>query len=356
MMKERRDLKAIQSKEKIFFYGIGNQFKECLRLFDEAKNIYLFDKNKTGQYKNKYQIHSPEKLLQLYTPNTAVIISSIKNQYEIARELVRQYHISPDDLFSYTSKDYEEKIYRTDLISKQRESIERAYHSLEDQASKDYWEHSLRMRIERQPLYLQPNPHSLAVGEYQDILKPEKGDVIVDCGAYIGDTAEMYINRLQGDCQIYALEPLKENYAELQNTIQMNAWKNVKAYHCAVGKKDCIEELHYEKEDFRMGISLGKSSGSCTEQIEVHTLDHLFLHLPHIDYLKMDIEGQEMDALYGASEILKKKAPKLMISGYHKMSDLWEVPLLIKKINPAYKIYLGHAPGVSMELEFYCKV
>ena len=55
-------------------------------------------------------------------------------------------------------------------------------------------------------------------------------------------------------------------------------------------------------------------------------------------------------------DIIRNKAPELMISGYHKLSDFWEIPLLIKKINPAYKIYVGHAPGVSTELEYYCTV
>ena len=105
-----------------------------------------------------------------------------------------------------------------------------------------------------------------------------------------------------------------------------------------------------------MGITVGKMVGSNTEEVEICTLDKLFESLSKIDYIKMDIEGQEVQALCGAANILKNKAPKLMISGYHKLSDFWEIPCIIKQINPRYKIYVAHAPGVSMEVEYYCKI
>lgn len=66
--------------------------------------------------------------------------------------------------------------------------------------------------------------------------------------------------------------------------------------------------------------------------------------------------GEEKAALVGGGHVIKKNNPKLMISGYHKIEDLWEIPETIWKINENYKIYVGHAPGVSMELEFYCAV
>lgn len=356
MISQKRDLKEILSRKRVLFYGIGNQFKDCLKLFEGKVEVFLFDSNKRDMYQEKYQIHSPKELQNYYRNGDAVVVSSIKNQYEIAYCLVKDYHILSEDLFSYTSQMYEEKVYQTDSIIKNEPQIREAYHLLEDTASKEYWKNSLLMRIERQPLYIKPNINAVILGEYKGVLELEKGDVILDCGAYIGDTVQIYMDRLLGDCSIYAMEPFGENFLRLQENIKKNAWDNVKAYHCAIGEKEGKTILHYEKDDFKMGITLGELKGSYTEEVDVHTLDNLFMNLPRINYLKMDIEGQEVNALCGATEILKKHKPKLMISGYHKLSDLWEIPCLIKKINPAYKIYVGHALGVSMEVEYYCIV
>jgi FkbM family methyltransferase len=59
-----------------------------------------------------------------------------------------------------------------------------------------------------------------------------------------------------------------------------------------------------------------------------------------ITYIKLDIEGSEMEALKGMCETISKYKPKLAICIYHKPTDLWEIPLYIKKLNPSYKLYI----------------
>lgn len=57
-------------------------------------------------------------------------------------------------------------------------------------------------------------------------------------------------------------------------------------------------------------------------------------------YIKMNIEGSELQALKGAEETIKSYQPKLAIAGYHKTWDLWKVPLLIYEMNNKYRFYL----------------
>jgi len=61
-----------------------------------------------------------------------------------------------------------------------------------------------------------------------------------------------------------------------------------------------------------------------------------------VNTIKMDIEGSEIEAIKGAKETILRYCPKLQICVYHKMDDLWNIPLLIRSINPKYKFYLGH--------------
>ena len=50
-------------------------------------------------------------------------------------------------------------------------------------------------------------------------------------------------------------------------------------------------------------------------------------------YIKMNIEGCELQALRGAQRVIRESHPKLAIAGYHKTWDLWEVPKLIYSID-----------------------
>lgn len=57
-------------------------------------------------------------------------------------------------------------------------------------------------------------------------------------------------------------------------------------------------------------------------------------------YLKMDIEGAEAASLNGGAELIRRQAPVLAISAYHRQDDIWNLPLLIQSINPNYSFFL----------------
>jgi hypothetical protein len=70
----------------------------------------------------------------------------------------------------------------------------------------------------------------------------------------------------------------------------------------------------------------------------------------------MNIEGAEIEALRGARNLIQKHAPKLAISGYHRPSDLWEIPALIRELNPDYKLSLRQHDGGTIETVIYATV
>jgi hypothetical protein len=70
-------------------------------------------------------------------------------------------------------------------------------------------------------------------------------------------------------------------------------------------------------------------------------------------FIKMDIEGSEPDALIGATNRIKESQPVLAISVYHKQSDIWEIPLLIKSLSDNYSFFLRSHRDESWDLVCY---
>ena len=64
------------------------------------------------------------------------------------------------------------------------------------------------------------------------------------------------------------------------------------------------------------------------------------MSLEKIDFIKMDLEGTELDALKGAFYSIKKFIPKLAICVYHLKNDIYEIPMNLKELLPEYNFFI----------------
>lgn len=90
-----------------------------------------------------------------------------------------------------------------------------------------------------------------------------------------------------------------------------------------------------------IGSGSGRISEEGTVSVKVNTLDEI-LKNQKVDFIKMDIEGAEVEALKGAKKIIREQKPKLAISVYHKPEDIFLISLLIHNMCSEYKLYLRH--------------
>ncbi len=65
-----------------------------------------------------------------------------------------------------------------------------------------------------------------------------------------------------------------------------------------------------------------------------------------VDFIKYDVEGAEREALLGSRDVIRRDAPALLVSVYHRSGDLFELPRLVHELNPAYRLYLRRMAGV----------
>jgi len=77
--------------------------------------------------------------------------------------------------------------------------------------------------------------------------------------------------------------------------------------------------------------------------------------LLYIDFIKMDIEGAELNALIGAQETIKRFGPKLAVTVYHKQEDLCTIPHFLKMLRPDYELYLDHFTPTMEETVLFAR-
>ena len=180
---------------------------------------------------------------------------------------------------------------------------------------------------------------------------PEKGETVIDCGSCIGDMSVIFAQLVGEKGKVFMLDPipLHNKFAKIQ--IEMNPdFKNIlNPYQYAVGLKSSQNKLKNED------VKEISPAGLAIKNYQSVSLDDFCMmnKIKNVDYIKMDIEGFEVDALNGAKEIIKKFKPKLAISAYHKDDDFWIISNLIHDIYPEYKLYFRHHTPMRGESVIY---
>ena len=167
----------------------------------------------------------------------------------------------------------------------------------------------------------------------RDIITVSEREVFVDCGAYDGGTTLDFFRR--GGHFSYVFEPDPLQYVVTKMTLEFEKIANYEIYN--LGVSDHEGELRFSSKD--VGASRIAEDGDMV--IEVTSLDALLLDKPiRPTFIKMDIEGAEMEGLEGARQIIARDHPKLAISAYHGRVHLWEIPYWIKTNFPEYQMYM----------------
>ena len=169
---------------------------------------------------------------------------------------------------------------------------------------------------------------------------------LIDCGAYIGDSAEQFFNfiREHGKTgKVFAFKPEENNFRRLKKAsdeMKAAGLGEVECFPYGVGDKKEIISFVGER-----GISSHRVDDDSTEENIVHLqvvrLDDMLKDV-EISAIKMDIEGSELSALKGAASIISEQMPFPAICVYHRDDDLIKIPQYIRQLCKQYKFYLRH--------------
>lgn len=334
----------------ICVFGVGNIGK-CLpgELAQNGITVNFFcdnDSSKAGKIFNGVLCISLEEL-EAYKEETMVIIAT-RYFKEIYNQLQALGFNHLDRVLSnkFDVDDY----FRSNQVERVIDKITEVIDILADEESKRVYVRIIEEWCKHHYSYGQVDD-ICSENQYfdDDVIKLEKDEIFVDCGAYIGDTLDEFVHETMGNFQkAYLFELSFINYDVLE--------KRVKEVYAAIsdriesinsGVADVTKDIYYCEDDEG---SLLSESGN--QQGHVVRLDDYFKN-KNVTYIKMDIEGAELSALYGAEKLLRRCTPKLAVCLYHKPQDLWEIPLYLKKLVPEYKLFIRHYTDLLNETVCY---
>lgn len=146
------------------------------------------------------------------------------------------------------------------------------------------------------------------------ILKRFEGNII-EVGANIGTETISYCHFCQQ--KVYAFEPDPENFYHLNRVKELNNYSNLKNFQLGVSDRD--EYLEFKKAK-SSNTGTGYFMKSTTGVIQLVTLDNFLLNkLKNCSTIIMDVEGFELNVLYGSKELIKRFKPFIILEVNSKL-------------------------------------
>jgi FkbM family methyltransferase len=225
-----------------------------------------------------------------------------------------------------------------------KEQYELIYNKLADHKSKIFFNSLLNFKITFDMTYMQEFNNNMRLQYFEDdFYNMPSNSTFIDGGGYIGDTSQEFISRFPDYSKIYLFEPMQNNME--------HAKRNLKGNNSVIYREEGLSnfegEVSFMEDDASSSIS---TEGNIT--VKVNFIDNIIDD--RIDFIKLDIEGAEQDAIEGAKKTIEKYHPILAICIYHKAEDWYTIPQKILEIYSDYKIYLRHyMEGISETVMYF---
>jgi len=363
----------------IIIYGAGvNCIRLLIRLINSGDinrmnvlSIVDADVKKQGSRLFGFSIGEPSDLEQ-YDKNTPVIITP--QFYGVGLEIMNRLKGMGFRSIFFVNKN------QTDQLQNCVGAVIENYNS-----AKDYWDGLLAANTEKLEFIrsrladgksrecldaLVASRFELNFARLTDLIEPsnnynpaglfefKENEVFLDCGAYDGGSAEQFSKIRPDYRRIYSFEPDPKQY--LLTKAYLNAIRLDRAEVFPLGVYSSAGEISFSGFGGGGGIVADDDKAvqmdNREDEIEVETvsLDELLYDKEErVTFIKMDIEGVELEALKGARKMIGRDFPKLAICLYHKPQDAWEIPYWILTNFPQYKVYIRqHA--VATDTVMYC--
>jgi FkbM family methyltransferase len=359
LVRERGAYAAIaQGATNIVIFGYGFLGKLALSsAINAGSNVVAIadnDPSHWGQTPGGVPVMSPQEAIRRHNADAAFVVA-IFNGTPARRQLAELgcTRIIPYPIFHWEFSRFiatEDGLELPHRILDSVNDLRRAYQLLSDAASRAEFAAQVRWRCSIDYDCLSP-PGSLTDMYYApDLVRLRPDEVLVDCGAFDGDSIRAFIGRAGGRFRhIYALEPDAKNRNRLESCLvsePKHVAERITVFPFAVGERDTTVFFN------PIGAMGSRIAADGAESVECRKLDGL-IEEPAPTFIKLDVEGAELEAIQGAVETIQKVRPILAVCAYHKCAHLWKIPLLLHSLLPEYRFFFRRYAEECWETMYY---
>jgi len=169
------------------------------------------------------------------------------------------------------------------------------------------------------------------------------GDIVIDGGAHVGTFTDEALRR--GAAKVIAVEPEPVNAECFRRNFRKEiAEGRVILVEKGMWSSETTLELSVAKENSGMNsFVIDQGAGTSKITVPLTLIDTLVrqLGLPRVDFMKLDIEGAEREALKGGMETLRQFRPRLMLEMYHRPDDRQVLPAIVRQAHADYGLVCG---------------
>jgi FkbM family methyltransferase len=346
----------------LVIFGAGQLGRRILSaLRDSGVEPLAFSDNNHALWNTQLQgveVLAPRVAADRYGSSSAFLISiwhpsQVSSVSSVFRQLKNLgcRRVAPFPLALWKYADSLLPYYLWDLPSKlltERTSIACAFSALSDEASKLEFIRQIRLR-----LFADFDGLSAPAAGCQyfppDLVPPRPDECFVDCGAYNGDTLSDFLEYCGGSfTRVVAFEPDPANFARLHDKVEHDPplFGRAMLHNAATGGANGTVTFNAN------GLASASMCTGSGTQVPCVKLDDV-LEGMRPTFIKMDIEGAELDALYGAQSSIQKCRPLLAICVYHAQDHLWRIPLAIRELLPDSQMFIRAHRADGLDLVCY---
>lgn len=332
----------------IVLYGMGNGADMIIDKMAEIglkpADIFASDEFVRGHSFRGYKVMKYSEICEKYGDFIIVMCFAVHDEATIdkVRKMAEQH-----TLYAPNVPIVDDGVFTREYIEEHDGEFDEAFSLLSDDFSRQSYIDVLNFKVSGKVEYLfrcQKAKNEI----YSEYLNLGDSEILMDLGAYDGDTVREFLENVNGYEKIIAVEADEKNYRKL--TDKTAEIRNIETHNLAAW--DRRDVLYFEKKKGRNS----KLSEAGKVQIQADSVDSI-LEGQRITLLKMDIEGSEEKALEGAKNTLRACQPKLYVCAYHRNSDMFRLPLKINEIQKGYKFHFCHHPYIpAWESNFYCTI
>lgn len=335
----------------IVMYGMGNGADRLLAIFEElgveVREFFASDAFVRGHSFHGKRVKKLSEIQEEYKDFAIVVAFAVQDRPTMGAicRLSEQYELYAPDLPVAGETLFDREFFRAHM-----DDLQQAYDALADERSREVFLDLLRYKLTGKidPLMKTEDSRETVLRE---LLPLGKNEAFVDLGAYNGDTVAEFLNACGGEFDmICALEPDAKNFKKMGKRLDEMGLGGDERIHL------CNAAAWSEPTTLYFAAKAGRNSTVTTagKETPAESVDHV-LNDARASYMKLDVEGSEREALFGAAETIRHHRPKILLSAYHRSEDLFALPAQINDICPGYHFYLRRFPYIpAWEINYIC--